>query len=821
MFRVGATLGVVLMPALGVQLALGAYPGRISPEAMMLVALVASVLVNLALVDLLPTGQGRSTVWFLLASGLAVALIPFMTAVTAVVRGDQPVAAPETQPVLLALAWVAGLILAMTCRAMRHLFPGQNALAAVPLATPWQQSAAALVLSLGFWSFCVGAAILVPDGSVTLSPVTAALAAAYAVTAASLLLRGLAALHDVTAAPSASAAIWAALIALAALIMATSAPEADVLGTAGTAVLLLLTSTLVAVALLRLPVLLVGLGLMLVGATATFAASLTSGDIAAPVIGALLMVAILAANTRNDLNRQDATSRVGDPSQLILTRFNEDAESWLARLNMEDRTVSFPYGSGLALGLGHSATFSELFQDSRFSGVLDLMQALQEDAPLPPGPIEIQLRVRDSVGPARARPDAVHLQTFRVHVLENHPPIAWLALVSQRREAALAARATRYEQHLSEAIVREERLLSIASHELRTPIAILSMLVEELKTGMSWSDVGASFEKTLERIVSILDDLRADSGAEGGLAALNAFTPREMVQQLLEVFRPAAVANGITIQVALPQQSDTPIRCDHGRVFIALSKLIHNAIIHSKGTEVVLNVFVTKVQGDELSMTWQVSDNGTGIDEVHRKRIFEPFETSGTNPEERPGLGLYTARKAIRLIGGDLVLHEDGRGTRFVLTHPARADLSTAPAEFETIVVNDVTPIFSNHSVLLVEDNKLVGEITSARLRKLFARVDWAEAGDAGLELFRNNTYDMLVVDQLLPGLIGSELVREIRKTNKTLPIIGITASTMGSECRDLEAAGANYALEKPLSFAQLKGLAEEFLLKDGEPREE
>src|SRR5690606_11058721 len=157
--------------------------------------------------------------------------------------------------------------------------------------------------------------------------------------------------------------------------------------------------------------------------------------------------------------------------------------------------------------------------------------------------------------------------------------------------------------------------------------------------------------------------------------------------------------------------------------------------------------------------------------------------------------GLMPGRTGIRLIGGELVLHSEGKGSRFVVTPPARSDQPLTGAEQEPVPMNDIQPIYPDRSALLIEDNKLVGEITSARLRKLFHRVDWAETGDGGLELFRAAPHDFVVVDQLLPGMIGSEVVREIRKTHGKVPIIGITTSTMGSEGQELEEAGANYAL--------------------------
>ena len=129
--------------------------------------------------------------------------------------------------------------------------------------------------------------------------------------------------------------------------------------------------------------------------------------------------------------------------------------------------------------------------------------------------------------------------------------------------------------------------------------------------------------------------------------------------------------------------------------------------------------------------------------------------------------------------------------------------------------MEDLISAYQDRQVLLIEDNRLVGEITCSLLRRLFRKVDWAETGDQGLSMWRGASYDLVFVDQLLPGLYGSDVVREIRAAGSEVPIIGVTASTLGSETRELEAAGANLALEKPLSFKQMRNIAEEFFAGD------
>ncbi|MFD2854251.1 hypothetical protein ACFSZS_04885 [Seohaeicola zhoushanensis] len=117
---------------------------------------------------------------------------------------------------------------------------------------------------------------------------------------------------------------------------------------------------------------------------------------------------------------------------------------------------------------------------------------------------------------------------------------------------------------------------------------------EELDADTPWADVAPGFRDTLGRVTGILDDLRLHSGTETPQSVQTVFTPRTLAAHLKDTFHAAAEANGITLRLALSQQSDMLIRSDYGRIYIALSKLIHNAIVHSQGSETVLSVLMTR-----------------------------------------------------------------------------------------------------------------------------------------------------------------------------------------------------------------------------------
>lgn len=489
--------------------------------------------------------------------------------------------------------------------------------------------------------------------------------------------------------------------------------------------------------------------------------------------------------------------------------FQAQAQAWLAELDLDRRRVRFPLqidGNGPAPEM----TFTEFFGAANFADVLELLRRLQQ-----PGAAQAaaaQPRMTMDLPPPAGSPRPVV-----VSILAVQGQRGWLGLSSLDESLQWRQRAARLETQLAQALLREERLLSIASHELRTPVAILSMMTEELKSGASWNDVSISFEATLARLVAILDDLRV--GNEG--LQRNVFALREIGLHLMETFGGAATANGIALRLDLSQLSDLPLQGDQARVLIALTKLVHNAILHSRATTVTLTGFVTLRDEHAATVTWQVADDGIGIPPDRRDSLFEPFdgEASSTgNSAAGAGLGLYTARRAMRLMGGDLVLQpaaEDAParpGSIFVLTHPVRlADMPPAP-EADPAPAPESDLAYPGLSALLVEDNRLVGEITASRLGKLFGQVWWVETGTEGLEAFSRQRPDMVFVDQLLPGMTGSEMVAEIRKLDRRVPVVGITASTMGAECEELEAAGANIAVEKPLSFIQIQAIARDLL---------
>src|SRR5579871_6259117 len=106
--------------------------------------------------------------------------------------------------------------------------------------------------------------------------------------------------------------------------------------------------------------------------------------------------------------------------------------------------------------------------------------------------------------------------------------------------------------------------------------------------------------------------------------------------------------------------------------------------------------------------------------------------------------------------------------------------------------------------MLLVEDEKKVSELVARALRQESYAVDVADDGTQGWELAQAYDYDLVILDLMLPGLSGEELLRRIRRKNHQVPILVLTArDATEDKVRNFE-AGADDYLTKPFAFAEL-----------------
>lgn len=350
-----------------------------------------------------------------------------------------------------------------------------------------------------------------------------------------------------------------------------------------------------------------------------------------------------------------------------------------------------------------------------------------------------------------------------------------------------------------------ERIYGVIGHELRTPAATIKMLIDvELEHNRSKNIV--ELQQLSTHLLCVLDDMKMSS-VSSSLSAYNndeVISVYDVVERAIEGIKPLAEKHLFTINFEAQKSASDHHKGSTKAIFQIIQNLMKNAILHSGGNSVTVTKIAEDLNDGSTHYLINVIDDGKGIDPKFRGRMFNAFER-GETLSEGTGLGLNVCKQiANTLDQGDLRYIENPAGganfeLTFVLKKCDESDTSS-PKD------NDVEYL-KGLKVLLVEDTPILRMISSKLLAQNGAIVTEAEDGVIGLNKAKENSYDLVITDIMMPNCDGYELTKALRKQGFTNPIIGVTGATVGNEANRLLVCGANTVLPKPLS---LSGITEE-----------
>ncbi len=203
----------------------------------------------------------------------------------------------------------------------------------------------------------------------------------------------------------------------------------------------------------------------------------------------------------------------------------------------------------------------------------------------------------------------------------------------------------------------------------------------------------------------------------------------------------------------------------------------------------------------------RIEDNGIGMDDVLRTRLFEPFYT--TKFQGR-GLGMAAAHGIVRSHQGEILVESEiGKGSVFRVLLPVMSEQDIPSIIQQRCVLE---PYAGTEHVLLIDDDPTVLEVMQALIKQWGYKVSVATNGALALQLIEKNHYDLALLDLNLPDCSGHKLFLELRKFIDELPILMISASPAGVEAEALLDMGACDFLRKPFIPNELGSMLRQLL---------
>ncbi|MEA2177623.1 MAG: two-component system, sensor histidine kinase and response regulator, partial [Solirubrobacteraceae bacterium] len=340
---------------------------------------------------------------------------------------------------------------------------------------------------------------------------------------------------------------------------------------------------------------------------------------------------------------------------------------------------------------------------------------------------------------------------------------------------AVAADVTERKLALREAMEAsraKSAFLANMSHEIRTPLnGVIGMLELLRDTGLTaeQAEYARTAESSGDALLGVINDILDFSKIEAGRLELDEydFDLYQLVEDTSDMLAAQAHGKGLELTYEIDDRTPPAVRGDAGRLRQVLTNLMSNAVKFTTEGQVVLRVGLEERPGPGVTVRFDVSDTGIGIEPEGIEALFEPFSQADASTTRRfggTGLGLAIARQLVAMMDGELGA-ESAPGTGSTFWFTARLGVVAD----EAVARRPRPAVPESARVLVVDDNVTNRDILTAYLREAGARCDEAASGSDALTLLRRAAdagapYELAVLDCHMPKMDGIELVRRIRE---------------------------------------------------------
>jgi CheY-like chemotaxis protein len=373
------------------------------------------------------------------------------------------------------------------------------------------------------------------------------------------------------------------------------------------------------------------------------------------------------------------------------------------------------------------------------------------------------------------------------------------------------------------------------SHEIRTPMnAIIGM--DEMILRSSPSDTIKKYALDIQSagktLLSIINDILDFSKIESGKMEIVPvdYDLASLLNDLVNITKVRIDAKGLELKVEIDPDIPRNLFGDEVRLKQVVTNLLSNAAKYTEKGTVTLSVSLDKEASTESKavIRFAVKDTGVGIRKEDIDKLFTEFERIDVKKNrniEGTGLGMAISKNLLEMMGSRLKVESvygEGSEFSFVIGQGIK---KREPIGDYTVVFRELAekqdnyvPQFTASSarVLMVDDLMVNLVVFKELLKKTQITVDTANSGKQGVELTRQNGYDILFLDHMMPEMDGIETLQAIRSEddnpNVNTPAVCLTANAVTGAKEFYMENGFDDYLTKPINSEQLERMIYEFL---------